>query len=560
MFDLNKLVRKNIAKLQPYSCARDEFGKEAKVFLDANENSLGSVTNLIHNRYPDPKQKALKALISKVKNISIDSIFVGNGSDEAIDLIMRIFCEPSKDSILICSPTYGMYKVTADINDINVVDVPLMDDFSLNISTINFKLKEGVKLLFICSPNNPTGNAFPLDEIQTLCQECAKNNTLLIVDEAYSDFCEEKSILPFLDKYPNLIVLQTLSKAWGLAEIRVGLAFASADIISFLSKVKPPYNVSGVSQKIAIEALSKATIKNSLVSELIKQRDSLVSELEKLPGVIKVYPSDANFILIKLDNAKKIFESLCLSEVIVRDRSSVLLCENCLRITVGSQQENEALLSVLKDRTIKDIACRSVKNSGETILLRTSKVSRRTKETDIEIELNLDGTGEALINTGLGFFDHMLSQIAKHGLIDLRINCKGDLHVDEHHTIEDTALALGEAILAALGDKRGIERYGFLLPMDDCLAQVAIDFSGRSWLEWFCEFKREKVGDMPTEMFKHFFKSFCDTAKCNLSIRAEGENEHHKIESIFKAFAKAISNACRKGNTPNLIPSTKGVL
>lgn len=561
MFDCNKRIRRNIAALKPYSSARDEYSDSAKVFLDANENSLGSATSETHCRYPDPYQNKLKNVLSEIKNVSAENIFVGNGSDEAIDLIVRVFCEPGKDSIVICPPTYGMYQVVADINDVAVEKVLLRPDFTLNIPAITKSLTDNTKLVFICSPNNPTGNAISKRDIFELCAVCEKNGTALVVDEAYVDFCPEQSVLSELSKHSNLIVLQTLSKAWGLAELRVGLAFASKDIVSVLSKVKPPYNVNGISQKIALEALSNVEKQAKMVEELIVQREKLRNSLLKLNIVQKIFPSDANFLLIKVDNAKSIYEKLKEAQVIIRDRSNVELCEGCLRITVGSAAENNILLTILSGSSELPSAVESVKNSSEESgEQRTAKVVRKTSETEIQIEVNLDGTGKSNISTGIGFFDHMLSQIARHSGADLSITCKGDLEIDEHHSIEDTALALGEAFTKSLGDKRGIERYGFLLPMDESLAQVAIDFSGRPWLEWNADFKREKIGEMPTEMFKHFFKSFCDTARCNLNIKAEGDNEHHKIESIFKAFARSVGQACKKSATNNIIPSTKGVL
>jgi len=368
-----------------------------------------------------------------------------------------------------------------------------------------------------------------------------KANAIVVVDEAYSDFAG-KSWIAEIGHYPNLVVVQTFSKARGMAGIRLGMAFGNPEILAVLDRIKPPYNVNILTQQVALKALS--TFDPSVITALVEERKKMEIELPKLPQVVKVYPSDANFLLVEFKEAKSTYDALVKEGIVVRDRSSQVA--NALRLTVGTQEENERLLVALSGKKLK------TKNE------RIGKVRRKTSETDIEIEVNLDSNKGTSISTGLGFFDHMLDQVSKHGKIGLKIDVKGDLHIDEHHTIEDTALALGEAFLQALGDKRGIERYGYMLPMDDCLAQVALDFGGRPWLVWETEFKREKVGELPTELFYHFFKSFSDTAKCNLNIKAKGENEHHKIEAIFKAFARAMKMAVRKEGDE--LPSTKGIL
>lgn len=562
MFDLLKIIRPNIIKLKPYTSARDEFSGSANVYLDANENAYGSVTKEVHNRYPDPKHLLIRTRISEIKSVKAESIFIGNGSDEAIDLIMRVFCNPGKDGILALHPSYGMYQVSAETNDIAVKIVNLKPNFSMDVAAVIKGLEQNTKIVFICNPNNPTGNAFAKADLLELAAACLERNVLLVADEAYIDFCEEFSMLPELAKFPNLIVLQTLSKAWGLAEIRLGVAFASKEITNYLYKTKAPYNVNGVTQQIALKALANKSKKDEMVKALISDREILVRALENSQEVEKVFASQANYILVKVKGAEKAFKRLLEKGVVVRDRSKVSMCEGCFRITVGTRAENEALVAALNSDAQYDFSVKSIGNSNAQLggAQRKSEIKRKTSETEIAIKLNLDGQGESQINTGIGFFDHMLIQIAKHSGADLEISVKGDLQIDEHHTVEDTAIALGEAFLKALGDKKGIERYGFLLPMDESLAQVALDFSGRSHLVWNAEFKREKVGELPTEMFPHFFKSFSDAAKCNLNIKVEGENEHHKIEAIFKAFAKCIKQAIKRDINSSSIPSSKGVL
>lgn len=569
MFDLNKLIRANVKVLTPYSSARDEFDGEARIFLDANENPFGSVTDSIHNRYPDPLQKELKVKIAELQGVDDSSVFISNGSDESIDLIIRAFVEPNRDSILVAWPSYGMYEVSAAINAVSVKKVALTKDFQLDLATLFNTIDQSVRVVFLCNPNNPTGNAYDRMAIESLINHCQDKNIIVVIDEAYIDFCKDRSSLPLITSYPNLIILQTFSKAWGLAEARVGKAFASSQIVSVLTKIKAPYNVSGLSQQLVLDALNKEYKKNEYVQKIINERERFSRELKEIPEVKKVFLSDASYILASFNDPKRAYQKLLDAGVVVRDRSSVLLCEGCLRITIGTPEENNAILAILgnkesylenSDRKVFKSIVNSELNIAPPQNQRVANVIRRTKETDISLSINLDGRGTGVISTGLGFFDHMLSQISKHAGFDLNISVKGDLHVDEHHTIEDTAIALGEAFSKALGDKRGIQRYAFILPMDEALSHVAIDISGRSFLIWKAEFKREKIGDLPTEMFSHFFRSFCDAARCNLSIQVEGENEHHKIEAIFKAFSRTLAEAVKRDALCNEIPSTKGVI
>src|SRR3954462_10445778 len=293
-FNLTNLIRENIKRLIPYSSARDEFSGEAKVFLDANENSLGSPLPKWYNRYPDPYQHKLKEAISKIKGIAPEHIFLGNGSDECIDLLYRCFCEPGKDNTIICPPTYGMYEVSAHINDMEVRKAPLFDDFQLDLIHIENLIDKNTKLIWICSPNNPTGNSFRREDI-----EMALNNFngIVVIDEAYINFSKQKSFIQELTEYPNLVVMQTFSKAWGLAGLRLGLAFASTDIIQVMNKVKPPYNISQVAQELVLQAVREVEQVNDMITELVSMRDALSEVLAQMPIVEKVYPSDANFIL-----------------------------------------------------------------------------------------------------------------------------------------------------------------------------------------------------------------------------------------------------------------------
>lgn len=345
MKSLNQLLRKNILQLKPYSSARDEYTGEEGTFLDANENPF----NTPYNRYPDPHQRRLKGMIAELKELDDDQIFLGNGSDEPIDLIYRAFCEPGIDNVISIDPTYGMYQVAADVNNIGFRKVLLTTDFQLDTKALLAAADENTKLLWICSPNNPTGNCFKQEDIVELLNNFSG---IIVLDEAYIDFSPEKSFLPHLKEYPNLIILQTFSKAWGMAGIRLGMAFARPEIIQILSKIKYPYNVNILTQQKAMELLTQNKDKTNEWKELLlSQRESVKIELEKFSFVQTIYPSDANFLLIKVEGAKKIYSFLANQEIIIRDRSSVALCDGCLRITIGSPEENQVLLEALKQYT-----------------------------------------------------------------------------------------------------------------------------------------------------------------------------------------------------------------
>lgn len=340
--NLKELVRPNIWSLKPYSSARHEFEGQADVFLDANENPYGSV----YSRYPDPLQTELKEKISIYRSIPTENIFLGNGSDEAIDLIIRIFCNPGIDEILILPPTYGMYQVCADISDIKVKECLLTPDFQLDLDRISNSLSSRTKLLFICTPNNPTGNLIDPGSIEKVLQVF---NGIVVLDEAYIDFAGPgQSWLDKLSRYPNLIILQTFSKAWGLAAIRLGLAFASTEIINLMNKVKPPYNVNLLTQQAALRSLSEYEAKKSReISEINSEKIKLMTLLEAREEVLKVYPSDANFLLVKFSDPHHVFFHLRNAGIIVRDRTNTPLCEGCLRITIGTPEENHLLIVTL---------------------------------------------------------------------------------------------------------------------------------------------------------------------------------------------------------------------
>ena len=535
MFDINKITRPNVKALKPYSSARSEFGGKAEVSLDANENPFGFGLN----RYPDASLNKLSQTFAGFREIDQKRLIFGNGSDEIIDLLIRAFCEPGKDKIMTFPPTFSMYGVSAAINDVENVQIELTSDFQINYQKAETYLQdENLKLVFVCSPNNPTGNQMDLNVVKEMANQFSG---LVIIDEAYIDFCGGSLIH---EEIPNLFILQTFSKTFGLAGARLGVGIGQSSVIEVLQKIRPPYNINSLTQEKAIEMLERSELIQRQIQILTEEKAKLEDELVKIRGIKKVYPSDANFLLVEFEDAKATYAELLEKGIVLRDRTSQV--SNTLRITVGTPEENEQLIKALrKEETQK---------SG-----RIGRCVRTTSETKISVEVDLDDHTGSLSATGVAFFDHMLDQIARHGVIGLKVEVEGDLKIDTHHTIEDTALALGTAFNDALKDRKGIERYGFLLPMDDSLAQVALDFGGRPWLEWEGDFSATHVGEMPTEMVSHFFKSFSDTARCNLNIKVEGDNDHHKIESIFKAFARALKMAVRKDES-GILPSTKGVL
>ncbi len=345
------LVRDNIKSLKPYSSARHEFEGKASVYLDANENAFGSPTAqgetmaVNFNRYPDPLQWQLKFQLARIKGVPAENIFIGNGSDEVIDLAFRIFCNPGKDNVIICPPTYGMYEVSANINDVEIRKVMLTKDFQLDVEGVMKMIDSNTKLLFICSPNNPTGNNMNRGDIELLLNNFPG---IVLIDEAYINYSNQKTFIQELTEYPNLIVMQTLSKAWGLAALRLGLCYASLDIIDLFNKVKPPYNINLASQELGLKALAQTALVNDWIRVAVKEREQLKRDLQQFSFVQKIYNSDANFLLVKVTDADALYKHLATGEVVVRNRSREPLCEGCLRITVGTPDENKQLIELLR--------------------------------------------------------------------------------------------------------------------------------------------------------------------------------------------------------------------
>jgi histidinol-phosphate aminotransferase len=343
---IDKLLRENIKKLIPYSSARDEFKGEASIFLDANENSFGSPLTKWYNRYPDPLQIKVKEKISAIKGVRVENIFLGNGSDECIDILFRAFCEPGKDNVIIVPPTYGMYEVSANINDVAVKKVNLTPHFQLDMEGIEAAVDSNSKIMWLCSPNNPTGNSMNIEDIEIIISNFPG---IVVIDEAYINFSRYRSFTNQIPDFPNLVVLQTLSKAWGLAALRLGMAFGSSAIIEVMNKIKPPYNISQASQELVLQALDRVDEVNEMILAIVKEKETLIKQMATLSVVQKIYPSDANFILVKVKDPKSIYQFLLEKGIVVRDRSNVVLCDGCLRITVGTEKENSDLIQRLKE-------------------------------------------------------------------------------------------------------------------------------------------------------------------------------------------------------------------
>ena len=534
------IIRENIKKLTPYSTARDESNAGYGTYLDANENPY----NMGYNRYPDPHHKLLKRELALKKGVNEDMIFAGNGSDEAIDLIMRVFCEPGKDNIVSISPTYGMYKVAASINDIEYREAPLKVDFSLDTQALVNLSDQNTKVIFLCSPNNPTGNLLDKEAVLGVIKEF---KGMVVVDEAYGDFSGDEGFIPLLNEYPNLIVLQTMSKSMGMAALRVGFAFGNARVITYLNRVKYPYNLNRISQELAIKRIREGS---KTLGGILSERERVASSLRELSEVVKVYDSNANFLLVKFRSATEMYNLLLNNGVIVRDRSKIYGCEGCLRITIGKPAENDRLIMLIS------------KLGDEPFVAPLNpfvEVSRITRETAITLKADFTGGGLSSLNTGIGFFDHMLEQISTHGGISLDIDVSGDLWVDFHHTVEDVAIVLGDALNRHFTSAGNYERYGFSLPMDESEATVLIDLGGRAGFNWKVDFRGDKIGEFPCEMFAHFFSTLASAGKFTLNVKAEGENDHHKAEAVFKAFARALKMALASGNLQS-VPSSKGII
>jgi len=550
---LQKIVRPEIWNMAGYSSARMEMTDvSGMIQLDANENPylpyLTTKTGVSSiNRYPHPQPEAVLSRLAAVYKVGPKQLLVGRGMDEIMDVLVRVFCIPYKDNIVITPPTYGYYQVIADIAGIKVNKAPLKSEngFSLDVPAVIKASDENTKIIFLCTPNNPTGNIFTLEDIAQIAKSLP--NTIIAVDEAYLEFADAPSATTIMDKYQNIVVMKTLSKAYAFAGVRVGTLIAAPEIIAVTRKVLAPYPIPAPISGLILEAVSPFGLElaNSRIELLKAERERVFKHLSSLPG-IHVYPSQANFLLIKVDDANAVYKDLLAKGIILRNRDKDV--ENTIRFTIGSPEENDLVLRAL------GVKLEVIKHHE-----RYAVCNRKTNETEILAKINLDKTAPIKISTGIGFFDHMLEQLAKHGGFSLELTAQGDTHIDYHHTVEDVAIVIGQALKQALGDKRGINRYGFVLPMDEACAFATIDLSGRGVLVYEAEFKSPLIGEFPVEMVEHFFLSLADQLEAAIHLKVTGSNAHHMVEGLFKAFAKALNQAIAKTDNNN-VPSTKGML
>lgn len=545
--DVLNLARQNIRALTPYQSARAiHSGGAVDVFLDANENpripfpGAGPV-----NRYMEQQPDELMGHLSRLYDVPQDMILCTRGGDEAIDLVIRAFCEAGQDNIIICPPTFPVYEIAASVQGAQTIRIPLKDNFQMDVDQILQQKNDYTKVIFVCSPNNPTANLMDESDVIKICEQSC---TLVFLDEAYIEFSGHDSFISKLDQYPNLVVMRTLSKCYALAGARCGAIIAHPELISLVRKVMAVYPVSQPVNDIVCKALQPANLErlSRFVASLVEQRQYLEDMLQQSDDVVRVYSSDTNFLLVEVKDAKAFSDKCLKAGILVRSQDSVI--KNHVRFSIGDFHENQRLLSVLGVDAVnkEDLSCRQ------------AFLSRETKETKIYGFVDLDEEGLIHIDTGIAFYDHMLEQIASHGRFSLVLSCKGDLEVDEHHSMEDCAIVLGALIKKALGDKAGIARFGFTAPMDEALARISLDLSGRAFLKFDGDFPRQGVGEMPTEMVSHVFRSFAESLAATLHVEVSGDNTHHMIEACFKGLGRALCMAIHKEG--DALPSTKGVL
>ena len=547
---ISQRARPEILAMGGYVSARSiEKATTGTIFLDANECAFEPFVGA-HNlsRYPEQQPVALQDAICRWLDVSSRHITITRGADEAIDCLIRAFCVPGKDNIVICPPTFAMYAQSATLQNAEVREARLDNKFDLDVKLIKQTTDKNTKIIFVCSPNNPTANLMTRARILQLCADYA-DTALIVVDETYVEFADSESVVPCLDAHANLVVLRTLSKSHAAAGLRCGVAVARSDVTGLLQKVLAPYPLAQPVVDAALTILSAPSqaVLAAKRRDIVARREEVAAALAACPDIVELLPSDANYLLVRVKDAADLCNKCRNSGIILRNQSHQPGLENSVRVSIGSHEDMQAFIAVVK---------------GETPEPRTDQrvgtVIRKTNETAISVRVNLDAVAPVRIRTGIGFYDHMLDQIAKHGGFSLEIECDGDLHIDAHHSVEDCAIALGQAIRQALGDKRGIGRYGFFLPMDESQVKVALDFGGRFYLDFKADFPESHVGDLPTDMVPHVFYSLAENMQANLHIAVTGENTHHMVEACFKGFGRALRQAIRRDGDE--MPSTKGSL
>lgn len=548
-----RLARPEVLELPPFDIsanANPEFGPDA-IKLDANENPFAPLAdgalaaNL--NRYPEPQPLRLRSAMAALYSIQPDELAITRGADDAIDILVRTFCRAEIDAIAISSPTFTAYEHFARLQGARVIDVPLAEgfDFEPDRFVEGIRSARGVKLAFICSPNNPTGNE--VDPSLVLQVVDALPDVIVVLDEAYLDFSSTRSLAGEAVARPNLVVLKTLSKAFGLAGARIGAAVGNSELIAIAARVLPPYPLPSLSIEAAMAALapSRRAIHHERIARIKAERDRLALLLRSSPLVTTLRSGGGNFLFLEVGDPETLAAKLRSLGIRVRFRPKA--APGGLRLTIGTEAENEAALAAFGVAT-------GVKEA------RRAEIVRDTKETSIAVAVDLDRPSPRQVRTGIPFYDHMLEQVAAHGGFSLLLSCDGDLEIDGHHSVEDCAIALGSALSKALGPRRGIGRFGFALPMDEAEAQVLVDLSGRPYARFEGGFSASQIGGYPTEMTPHVFRSLADSLGAAIHVHVEGENDHHKTEACFKAFGRALRQAVSAEGDPEALPSTKGVL
>jgi histidinol-phosphate aminotransferase/imidazoleglycerol-phosphate dehydratase/histidinol-phosphatase len=548
-----RLARPEVLALPAFDIAANAnaaFGADA-VKLDANENPFAPLGDgplaASVNRYPEPQPARLKAAMAALYGVEADQLVVTRGADDAIDMLVRAFCRSGEDAVAISSPTFTAYEHFARLQGARVIDVPLTAEFEFDPEALTAGLigEPNVKLAFICSPNNPTGNE--VDPALVLRVADALPETIIVLDEAYLEFSSTPSLAAEAARRSNLVVLKTLSKAFGLAGARVGAAIGNPELIGIASRVLPPYPLPSLSIEAAMAALapSRRAIHEERIARIKSERDRLAPLLASSSMVRSVRSGGGNFLFLEVDAPDALAARLRALGIRVRFRPNATA--GGVRLSIGTEAENDAALAAF-GVTVGAIASRR------------AEVVRETNETSIAVAIDLDRASPRRVSTGLPFYDHMLDQIAAHAGFSLVLSCDGDLEIDAHHSVEDCAIALGTALSQALGERRGIGRFGFALPMDEAEAQVLIDLSGRPFVRFDGAFTASHIGAYPTEMTPHVFRSLADSLRASIHVRVDGENDHHKTEACFKAFGRALRQAvCTEGD-PTALPSTKGML
>jgi len=546
-----RLARPEMLAMPPTDVAaqaNEAFSADA-IKLDANENPFvplveGSLAANV-NRYPEPQPAALVRTMAALYGVGPQNLVVTRGADDAIDILIRSFCRPGEDAISVCQPTFSAYAQFARLQGARIIEARLDSNYDFRVDDFLAAVgnEKNLKLAFICSPNNPTGN--PVDPADVLRVADSLTDTIVVLDEAYIEFSELESLAAIAAEREDLVILRTLSKAYGLAGARVGCAIGNPELISLISRALPPYPMPTPSIQAALTSLSpsRRPLHLERIRKLKADRDRLAELLKSSPIVRKMRNGGANFLFLEVDDAAALAKKLQALGIRLRFRPNA--APNGVRLTIGTDAENEAALLALGV-------------SSGLAAHRRAETVRDTKETSIAVAVDLDADSPRRIDTGIAFFDHMLDQVAAHGGFSLTLACQGDLEIDGHHSLEDCALAFGSALSKALGDRRGIGRFGFSLPMDETEAHVLIDLSGRPYSKFEGAFTASHIGEYPTEMTPHIFRSLADSIGAAIHVRVIGENDHHKTEACFKAFGRALRQAVKREG--DALPSTKGVL